>query len=161
MKFLAAIVLILSSLNASAARVSFVATLSPAGSFTAVNTSVQGSAKQLPDGSVSADNVQIKMNQFKTGIELRDKHTAEHLQVEKFPTGELVFAKGKNGKGAGKIRIMGKQQPVSGEYEIKDKILVAHFIVKISDFGIGRVKYLGVGVKDEIQVTVEIPVVSK
>jgi hypothetical protein len=152
-------ILFLSCLFAQAAKVEFKARLSPAGSFTATNGKVTGTARKVGDKYV-ADNIQIQMDSFKTGIDLRDRHMAEKLEAEKFKQALCMNAEGRDGKGTAKIKIKDLEKTVSGDYEIKDNNLIATFKLNINDFGISGVKYMGVGVKDEIDVTVEVPIVA-
>jgi len=151
------ILLILLCLNvASASGVEFVCRLSPAGSFTATTKAVSGFAKKV-GSKIVAENVLVKLDNLDTGIELRNKHLKDRLEVGKFPNALLVKAEGENGKGRGKIKIKNIEKDIAGDYEVKGNVLKARFPLLISDFGITGVKYLGVGVKDEIQVKVEIP----
>jgi hypothetical protein len=152
-------VLFLSGLFAQAAKVEFKAKLSPAGSFTATNGNVTGTAKKV-GGKYIADNIQIQMDSFKTGIDLRDRHMAEKLEAAKFKHALCMNAEGQDGKGTAKIKIKDQEKTVSGIYEVKDNNLIATFTLNINDFGLSGVKYMGVGVKDEIDVTVEVPIVA-
>lgn len=133
--------------------------LSPAGNFQAKTASVQGSAKVTGD-EVKASNVKIPLNTLKTGIELRDKHMKEkYLETGTHPEAELVEATGKDGKGRGKLKIRGIEKEVSGTYKIiGGKEVEAEFPIKLSDYGITGIKYMGVGVKDDVKVTVTLPV---
>lgn len=152
-------VLFLASLIAQAAKVEFTAKLSPAGSFKATNGNVTGSAHKVGD-KIVADNIQIQMDSFKTGIELRDRHMAEKLEAGKFKHAFCLKAEGKDGKGTAQIKIKDQEKTVSGDYQVNGNNLVATFKININDFGISGVKYMGVGVKDEIEVTVEVPIVA-
>ena len=52
---------------------------------------------------------------------------------------------------------MGIEKKVHGQYKIQDNQVVATFPLKLSDFKINDVKYMGVGVDDEVNLTVTIP----
>jgi polyisoprenoid-binding protein YceI len=93
-----------------------------------------------------------------TGITLRDEHTKKHLEVDKYPEAVLVSATGKDGKGEGVVKIHGVERSVKGTYEINNDKLTANFPLKLSEFGIEGIKYMGVGVQDEVQLTVTVPV---
>jgi hypothetical protein len=131
--------------------------LTPAGSFKVKSTEVRGYV-QLKDGSVTGKNIMVGLKNLQTGISLRDTHTKKHLEVEKYPTAILVSATGKDGNGTGLIRIKGIQKKIAGTYKIDGSTLIAVFPIKLSDFNIVDIKYMGVGVDDEAKVTVSVPV---
>lgn len=130
--------------------------LSPAGSFKAETKKVSGSAHRTPDG-IAAEGVVIDMKSLTTGISLRDKHTKEHLLVEKYPQAKLVKATGKNGKGKATLEVSGKTTEVNGTYTIEGNTLKAEFPMKLTDLDIKGVRYMAVGVKDEVKVHIELP----
>jgi hypothetical protein len=130
--------------------------LSPAGSFKAETRKVTGSAHRTADG-IEAEGVVIDMKSLTTGISLRDKHTKEHLLVDKYPQAKLVKATGRNGKGKATIEVRGKTQEVAGTYTIEGNMLKAEFPMKLSDLDIQGVRYMAVGVKDEVKVHIELP----
>src|SRR5690606_33896295 len=130
--------------------------LTPAGSFIARTSKVQGYAYQNGD-AVVAENIVVDLNSLTTGISLRDKHTKERLLVKKFPKAKLIKATGKNGKGTALIQVKGKKQKVEGTYTVKGKTLKASFPMHLPDLGINDVRYMGVGVRDKIVVDIEVP----
>jgi len=132
--------------------------LHPAGSFKVRSTKVEGSAKALADGSFQAANISVGLTEVDTGIGLRDTHTKKHLETDKFPSAILVSATGKGGKGTGVIKIKGIEQKISGTYEIDGGTLTAHFPLTLSDFKIDKIKYMGIGVDDTVNVDVKVPV---
>jgi hypothetical protein len=151
--FLAILFLTLSSeAQTAAVQVS----LRPAGSFVGKSSDVKGFAQDKGD-HVEAHNVIVNLQNLETGINLRNEHTKKHLEVQKFPTAILVSAEGRDGKGKGIIKIKGIEKEIAGTYEIKGRLLAAQFPLKLSDFQIEGIKYMGVGVADEVQVSVEIP----
>ncbi len=136
---------------------SIAVTLSPAGSYKAETPSVKGTALKHKDGSVTAKEIIVDLSTLKTGIGLRDKHTKERLKADKFPTAKLLEAKGKDGKGEATIEVMGKQKKVSGTYKIEGNSLVSEFPMSLAELDIKDVRYMGVGVKDQIVVTIVVP----
>ena len=130
--------------------------LKPAGSFVGKTSEVTGFATQK-GGAVSASNITVNLKSLKTGIELRDKHTLKHLEADKFPQAILVSATGKGGKGTGKIKIKGIEKNISGTFEIKGSELEAKFPLSLKDFNITGINYMGVGVKDEVKLTITVP----
>lgn len=143
------------SLFAQEAEVSVV--LKPAGSFKAKTNEVKGEVEKKGD-TFQAENIVVELGNLQTGIELRDKHTKKHLEVEKYPQAILLKATGQNGKGEGEIEIKKIKQKIAGTYEVEGNMLVAHFPLKLSDFKISGIKYMGVGVDDTVQLLVKVPI---
>ena len=141
---------------ASAGQLQIDVALSPAGSFKAQTQKVEGSAYRTVDG-IEAKDVSIDLKSITTGMSLRDKHTKEHLLVSKYPEAKLIKAIGKNGKGTATIAIRGKTQDVSGTYKIVGDTVKAEFPMKLSDLDITGVRYMAVGVKDQVMVHIELP----
>lgn len=131
--------------------------LSPAGSFKAVTKKIKGFAKKSGE-QVSAENVLVDLRSLSTGIGLRDKHLKERLQVEKHPVAKLITAQGKGGKGTATLQIKGQKKEVSGTYKVSGSQLSAEFPMKMSELSINDVRYMGVGAKDEVKVTIVLPV---
>ncbi len=131
--------------------------LSPAGSFTGKSSEVKGVAEMKGD-TITAQNIIVNLSKITTGISLRDDHTRKHLQTDKFPDAVLVSAQGKGGKGEGVIKIKGIERKIAGTYKVKGKTLEADFPLKLSDFQITGIKYMGVGVKDDVVVRVSVPI---
>jgi len=136
-------------------------TLSPAGSFRAETDKVTGTAFKTADGGVGAENVIVDMRTLKTGVSLRDKHTKEHLMVEKFPQAKLLKATGKDGKGEAMVEIKGVQKKVTGTYKVEGNLLKAQFPVHLPDLDIKGIRYMGVGVKEDVVVNVILPIAAR
>ena len=135
--------------------------LSPAGGFTAKTADVKGEAYREDDG-YKAKDIKINLKKIKTGIELRDQHTQKYLETEKYPDAMLVEGIGKDEKGKATIKFRGKEKTVEGTYKIiSNKFLQASFPIKLSEFDITGVRYMGVGVKDEVNVEVTVPIKDK
>lgn len=131
--------------------------LTPAGDFRAKTDDVRGFAVQKGD-TVTADNVIVNMKSLSTGLSLRDKHAKEkYLEVEKYPTMVMTKAIGKGGHGKAHIKWRGVEHDVEGTYKIKGDTLIANFPMKLSDYNISGIRYMGVGVEDEVKVEVELP----
>lgn len=132
--------------------------LTPAGDFKAKTQDIKGFAV-LKGDTVTAENVIVNLKNLTTGLSLRDKHAREkYLEVHKYPEMTLVKAIGKGGKGRGRIKYRGVEKDVVGTYSIKGNEILAKFPMKLSDFNIKGIKYMGVGVDDEVTVNVELPV---
>jgi hypothetical protein len=100
MRALAFTVIFLSSIFSHAQTATVDITLRPAGSFKVKSTEVRGFATQKA-GVVEAKNIVVGLKNVTTGISLRDKHTREYLEVEKYPEAIRLSAVGKDGKGEG------------------------------------------------------------
>ena len=148
--------LLFSTVLSFAGEASFFVKLVPAGSFVGKSNKVTGFAK-LTGTKVSAENIKCDLTDLHTGMELRDKHTKKYLEVEQFPEAILVNASGENGKGKGLIKIKGIEKPIEGTYTIAGSELNAEFLLKLSDFKIAGIRYMGVGVADELKLTVKVP----
>ena len=134
--------------------------LSPAGSFKATTQDVKGNAT-LTGNKITAENIVVNLKSLKTGIAVRDSHTQKHLETTQFPEAILVKAEGTDGKGTGVLRIHGVEKPVSGTYKINGNELEAEFKINLPDYKITNIKYMGVGVKDEVTVSVKVPLAKK
>ena len=132
--------------------------LSPAGSFTAETSDVIGHATKVGDG-YQAKDIKVNLKKIRTGVELRDTHTQKHLETEKYPEAILVTASGKDGKGKATIKFHGEEKPVEGTYKIlNNKFLQANFNIKLNEFKITGIRYMGAGVKDDVAVELIVPI---
>ncbi len=130
--------------------------LIPAGDFTGKTSDVKGFATVV-GSKVKAENIQVSLKNLKTGIELRDNHTRKHLEADKFPEAILVKGEGENGTGFGILKIKGIEKKVTGTYKMIGNELAAQFKIKLSDFKITGIKYMGVGVDDDVTLNVKLP----
>lgn len=135
--------------------------LNPVGDFKATTDSIQGTI-QNKQGEFYAENIIVDLKSLKTGVALRDEHTQKYLKTSEFPQAMLLKAKGKGGKGIAKIKIKGIEKTVKGTYSLTadGKAMKATFPLKLSDFEISDINYMGVGVEDEVKITVQVPIVS-
>jgi polyisoprenoid-binding protein YceI len=131
--------------------------LSPAGSFKAKTSEIKGHVVKK-EGKYEAQEISVDLRSLKTGIALRDEHTQKHLETAKFPEANLIMALGENGKGRGKIKIRGIEKEIEGSYVEQGGKLKAEFPLKVSDFNITGIRYMGVGMKDDIKVEVLVPI---
>ncbi len=130
--------------------------LVPAGDFTGKTSDVNGFATVVGN-KVKAENIQVSLKNLKTGVELRDKHTRKHLEVDKYSDAILVKGEGENGVGFGLLKIKGIEKKVTGTYKMVGTELAAQFKIKLSDFKITGIKYMGIGVDDEVTLNVKVP----
>lgn len=159
MKFLAPVLVLFFStqLWALTPEASVAVALTPAGDFVGKTSDVRGQAT-LVNGEYTAQNIIVGLKSIKTGVSLRDVHTQRHLQTDKFPEATLVSAKGKDGKGTGQIKIKGITKDIAGTFRVADNMLLAEFSLKLSDFEIKGIKYMGIGVENEVKIKVQLPI---
>jgi hypothetical protein len=94
----------------------------------------------------------------------------DHLQMDRYPHIELqnLQAQSDSSEFKAVLKVKENSHPIQGFFSVKDievgdtfpKITMtkvdASFSAKLSDFGISPPKYMGVGVKEEFQVIVEL-----
>jgi len=146
------------------------------GSFDARTTSVSGTlAENTARPSALEGSVAVDLRTLDTGIALRNDHLREkYLEVDKgagYAQAVLsdVVLQGLNadapaGKGSftGSLMLHGVKKTVSGPVEIRQAgtgwRVRASFPVNLPDYNIDKPRYLGVGVKDTVQVSVTVTV---
>jgi polyisoprenoid-binding protein YceI len=120
----------------------------------------------IEEGKLSGE-FDVVIDEFKTGIDLRDEHMKEkYLKAKDFPKAHLalektaVEAKGKTTVPfKGKLTLKGVEKPVEGELTVDlDEASAkgqATFDLKLSDFAIDIPQYLGVTVAEKVAVAVD------
>jgi polyisoprenoid-binding protein YceI len=157
--FLLLLGLLLPLSGARASDVHIKVSLSPAGSFVAKSEAlrVRGSTGKTGD-LLKAQELVLPLDTLKTGIALRDEHMRKkYFETDKYPDAVLTQASGKDGKFTGELSLHGTKKPISGTYELKNGQFIGSFPTRLSDFGIAKARYLGVGVEDQVQVEVTLP----
>jgi polyisoprenoid-binding protein YceI len=142
------------------------------GSFDAKTTALSGSVTAGASGSQAFDgSLVVDLRTLDTGIDLRNEHLREnYLEVGKgagFDTATLsdINLNGFNpdapsGKGSftGLLSLHGVSKAVTGAVDIRQSgaglRVKASFPVQLSDYSIRTPRYLGIGVKDTVQVEV-------
>ena len=151
---------LISSAIASTKNISIDVVLSPAGSFTITSSKIRGAVFIDSNSELSAKNIKVPVESLKTGIELRDNHLKIKLGHEKDKKAVLLLveAKGSNGKGKAKFRVLDKEQTADFTYKkVSEKLGEATFSLKLDTFGISGISYMGVGVKNTVNVKVKLP----
>jgi len=144
--------------------------LTVGGSFEARATSFSGTvALAAPRPAAFAGDLKVDLRTLDTGIDLRNQHMREnYLEVGKGEGYEAavlsdirlgdVDATTFQGRTpfTGTLLLHAARKAVTGEAEIRrdgsDVRVAANFPVRLDDFGIPPPRYLGVGVKNEVQV---------
>jgi polyisoprenoid-binding protein YceI len=145
-------------LNAYAHEVTVKVALTPAGSFEAKSSKVKGEVKKN-GARFTAENLWVKADELKTGIDLRDEHFHKHLASDKFS--KITFTKiiAADGKGTGTLTVDDVKKDVSFTYTMKSPSkLEATINVKNSDFKLKEENYMGIGVNDDVVIVAVIDV---
>jgi polyisoprenoid-binding protein YceI len=144
--------------------------LTVGGSFEARTTALAGrlTIDQSQAGALAGE-LQVDLQTLDTGIALRNTHLREkYLEVgkgagfDRAVLSDIVVSgadlAGRSGKGTfkGTLALHGTRKPVAGDVRLTptgDHVKVdATFPVQLPDFGIAEPRYLGVGVRDQVQV---------
>ncbi len=155
-------------LHVAGGDVTVVCPLTVGGSFEAKTKALSGDVGPAPQqaGTIGGALL-VKLDTLETGIGLRDHHLRDnYLEVGKgagydVATLENIQLEKSDGKSAfrGTLLLHGQKRQVSGVSTIHRKAdgsirVDAEFPLKVSEFSIPKPTYLGVGVRDEIQVKV-------
>jgi polyisoprenoid-binding protein YceI len=155
------------ALRVAGGEVTVVCPLTVGGSFEARTKAVSGEVAENPSqpGAMSGA-LKVQLDTLETGIALRDRHLRDtYLEVGKGPEYavavlENIRVDSTDGKGTfkGILTLHGQRSEVVGTSTVQrrgDGVKVeAQFPVRVSSFQIPEPAYLGVGVRDEIQVKV-------
>jgi hypothetical protein len=133
--------------------------LSPAGSFQITSSKVKGKIKSK-NGLYTSERIYVTVSDMKTGIDLRDDHMQKRLITKNKASKKITVSKvkAKDGKGTAIIEIKGMKNLIRFKYTTSGKVFTAKFIVNLKKFKIKDLKYLGVGAKEMVKVTANIPI---
>ena len=141
------------------------------GSFDAKTTSLDGQLSVDPARPAAlAGDLSVDLSTLDTGIDLRNTHLRDkYLEVGKGPgfakasLKNIVLERAASGlsgttRFTAELTVHGVTRPVSGEARLHPTPagtrVQASFPVHLPDFAIAKPRYLGVGVKDDVQVKV-------
>jgi polyisoprenoid-binding protein YceI len=157
------------SYRVTGGRVAVACSLTVGGGFEATTKSLGGELS-VPSAPGVAGAIQgtlhVGFETLETGIGLRDRHMrGEYLQVERgedFSTATLTDLRLEKLEGkttfTGTLTLHGQSKPISGTAELQRRDrsvrVQARFSMRMSEFQILIPAYLGIGVRDEIQVSV-------
>ena len=155
-------------LHVNGGDVTVVCPLTVGGSFEAKTKALSGEVgPALEQAGGLGGALLVKLGTLETGIGLRDHHLRDnYLEVGKgdgydIATIENIQLEKSDGKSAfrGTLMLHGQKRQVSGTSTIRRRgdgtiHVDAEFPLKVSEFEIPKPTYLGVGVRDEIQVKV-------
>lgn len=155
----------------SSGHVAVICPLTVGGSFEATTRSVSGQLSVDPSQpSRLAGTIEVELQTLDTGIGLRNAHMRDnYLEVgrgdgfERAVLSDIVLG-GDAATAVGAttftatLLVHGVRKPVNGQARIARTggavNVDASFFVNLPDFGIAKPRYLGVGVKDQVQVKV-------
>jgi polyisoprenoid-binding protein YceI len=157
----------------SGAEVVVVCPLTIGGSFEARTRMVRGEITPSAESPTTMSGaLRVDLQTLETGIGVRDKHMRQnYLEVQKGPEfAEAAIDQIHIDKLDGKTRftgtllLHGQRREIAGTAELKPQDgrvrVQAQFPIRVSEFAIAEPTYLGVGVRDEIQVKVTITVAT-
>jgi len=123
--------------------------------FTASTKNVKGKVV-LQNGEYVAQGIVVNLKELSSGMGLRDDHMRnKYLDVAKYPEAVLVIGKGKGGTGTGKLKYRGVEKEIKGTYkQLNDKEVEAKFDLNLPDYNISGIRYMGIGVKESVNVRV-------
>ena len=157
----------------SSGEITVMCPLTVGGSFEAKTKNLSGDVTPASDeqGAVRGA-LKVELQTLETGIGIRDRHMKNnYLEVEKGPEFSTAMIEDiRVEKMAGKtvftamLSLHGQKRKVTGAAELQQKDgsikVQAQFPLKVSDFDIPAPTYLGVGVRDEIQIKVSLMATS-
>ena len=147
--------------------------LTVGGSFDAVTSSISGTLRRATaDAASYKGELRVDLTALDTGIGLRNEHLrSSYLEVERGPdfrhavlSGIVldepprVRAGGHQTRFSGTLSLHGVRRTVEGEAELRRRNgrmqVEAEFSLSLEAFDIPPPRYLGVGVRDEVEITV-------
>lgn len=128
-------------------------TFTPSGSFEAVSEKIKGNVVKR-DGILQSEKLWVNANTFRTEVNLRDEHFANHLKNSRIV---MTNIKAQNGKGEGTIEINQVKKPVSMSYVEKDNHVEVSFDIDASEFNLPKAGFLGIGVSNQVKVWAKMP----
>jgi polyisoprenoid-binding protein YceI len=157
------------------AAVAVMCPLTVGGSFEARTNALVGDLAYADATGAINGVVQVDLGTLQTGISLRDQHMKEkYLEIHRSDTLtkatldeiRMERAEGTSIPFHGKLTLHGEQHTVNGTADVQVQRrdggvrVRARFPISLSAFGIQPPRYLGVGVRDEVQVQVQFTAVS-
>ena len=147
--------------------------LTVGGSFDVVTSALSGTLQRAtPDGSDYAGELRVDLATLDSGIGLRNSHLRDnYLEVVRGPEFQSAVLSGlvlddplpagasRHETGfSGMLALHGVQRPIEGEAELRQRDgrmqVEATFSISLDAFDITPPRYLGVGVRDTVEVTV-------
>jgi polyisoprenoid-binding protein YceI len=149
--------------------------LTVGGSFEARTSALAGDVAFDAESGVVSGAILVDLATLQTGIGLRDRHMKEkYLEIGRSDTftaarlEEIHIERSEGGSTTfhGKLTLHGEQHPVSGMVDMQSQQhdsgmrVRARFSISLAAFDIQPPRYLGIGVRDEVQVQVQFTAVA-
>ena len=145
--------------------------LTVGGSFEAKTDAIRGTVTLAASAAVFGGELAVDLSTLDTGIGLRNEHLRRtYLEVGRGPGFDRAVLseirlgdgdpRGVQGKShfSGTFLLHGTKRPIAGAATVRQEgnavRVEASFPVTVSEFGIEKPQYLGVGVRDQVNVTV-------
>ena len=147
--------------------------LTVGGSFDAVTSSLSGALRpSASDAAAFSGELRVDLATLDTGIELRNRHLrGDYLEVERGPDFRQAVLSGivlddpppagggrRDTRFSGSLVLHGVRRAIEGEAELRRRggrvQVEAVFPLSLEAFGIPPPRYLGIGVRDAVEVTV-------
>lgn len=132
----------------------------PIGTFSGVNRTLQGEVL-LDQGSGSVSGrLCLDLSAWDSGEPLRDRHTREMFEVERYPKACFTPTKLDVDKGLlhGTLDLHGVRKAVVIPLEVAQGVqgvrFRARFALRLSEYGLKAPRFMGMQVRDEVQVEV-------
>jgi polyisoprenoid-binding protein YceI len=111
-------------------------------------------------GKSIAGSFTVTLADFKTGIDKRDQHLRETLEVTKYPIAKLTLDETALGSPliTGNLELHGVTRKVSWAAEFKGNTVIVHGLVSLSEFGIKPPEYKFVKIEDGVELVIEISI---
>lgn len=145
------------SLHAEHHEVSVAVRLKPMGEFSVTAPAISGKLKKNGE-RFEAKELGVPLEALRTGISLRDEHLRKRLG---WPEEKVVLVREvvvEKEKGVATITINKITSPIHFKIiDRSEKVLKVTFPLRLVDFAIKDVRYLNVGVEDEVMVEATVP----
>lgn len=147
--------------------------LTVGGSFNIVTSAISGTLQpSTPDGANYTGELRVDLTALDSGIDLRNSHLRDtYLEVQRGPEFQSAVLSGirlddplpastsrHETEFSAMLALHGVQRPVSGEADLRPRHgrmqVEATFDISLDDFDIPPPRYLGVGVRDTVEITV-------
>ncbi len=131
--------------------------LSPLGSFNITSGKIKGKVFITNAGDITAKNIRIPVRSLDTGIGLRNTHLKEKLGYEQNKKAQLLLVKasGKKFSGTALFKVLNKEQSVPFTFKkLNYRFAQAKFKLAMDKFKIAGIRYMGVGVKNIVTITI-------
>lgn len=117
---------------------------------------VDGDLKKV--GDKISGTFKVKLNDFKTGIAMRDQHLQDLLESSKYPWAKFVLSEAamRDGNISGTLELHGKSVAYSWPAEFKGNRVSVKGKLKLTDFGITPPEYKLAKVSNDVEITVDL-----